>query len=82
MSTDDAARQDDLSADDASPGPDIWSIDFSDPLADPSANLFSAEIEDLDASDWNVDNAQIWGDETGDGGIDDGGGLVGADFPL
>ena len=76
-----AGRPNDLPLDVAPQSADVWSIDFPDPL-DTSANFFSAEIEDVDASHWDVDTEQIWGDETDHGGIDDGGGLMATDFPL
>ena len=83
MSTDASAdRQDDLPIDDAAHSADVWSNDLSEPVTDPWADLFSAEIEDVDASDWEVDADQIWGDVTDQGGADDDGGLIGADFPL
>lgn len=44
-------------------------------------NLFSAEIENVDASDWDVDAALIWGDDGNDSVVDEGG-TSGLDFPL
>jgi hypothetical protein len=60
----------------------VWGIDPPDAYSDPTAaNLFTAEIEHVDASDWDVDTALIWGDEIDDGGagLD---GSMGLDFPL
>ena len=63
-----------------------WDADLADALSDPTAgdptaaNLFSAEIENVNASDWDVDTALIWGDDGGDAVID--GGSIGLDFPL
>ena len=52
-------------ADDAS-GADPWDDGLADPFADPAAaNLFSAEIENVNASDWDVDTDLIWGDDDG-----------------
>ena len=91
MSRDDAAsRQDDLPLDDVpeqsadadeAPGADAWSVDFADPFADPATtNLFSAEIENVNATDWDLDADSIWGDDGGDA-VDDGD-VSGLDFPL
>ena len=90
MSNEDAASwQDHLPLDDVPEQPadtadafgvDPWGDDFTDPFADPaSANLFSAEIENVNASDWDVDAARIWGDDGEQGVVEDSGGL---DFPL
>ncbi len=92
MSSDDAAsRQDHLPLDDVpepsadadgAPGADAWNVDFTDPFADPAmANLFSAEIENVNATDWDVDADSIWGDDVGSDAVDDGG-VTGLDFPL
>ena len=51
-----------------------WDAGSDDPFADPAgANLFTAEIENVNASDWDdVDTDLIWGDDGGDvGGGDD-----------
>ena len=97
MSDDDAAgRQDHLPLDDVPEQPpmrrpttddafgaDPWGDDSADPFADPaSANLFSAEIENVNASDWDIDTASIWGDEAGDADIDGGGEALGLDLPF
>ena len=61
---------------------DPWGDDIADPFADPaSVNLFSAEIENVNASDWDVDTASIWGDEAGNGDVD-GGEALGLDLPF
>ena len=63
-----------------------WDADLTDVLSDPTAGdptagtLFTAEIENVNASDWDVDTALIWGDEGGDAIVDGGG--TGFDFPL
>ena len=91
MSSDDAASwQDHLPLDDVPEQPadaddalgaDPWDEDFADPFADPaSTNLFSAEIENVNASDWDVDADRIWGDDGGSDAVDDGG-VSGLDFP-
>ena len=78
---DDVPEQPSADADDAF-GADPWGDDFADPFADPaSANLFSAEIENVNASDWDVDAARIWGDDAGSDAVDDGGD-AGLDLPL
>ena len=97
MSDEDAAgRQDHLPLDDVPEyqaeasadtdeafGADPWEDDAADPFADPaSANLFSAEIENVNASDWDVDTAAIWGDEVGGADFEDGGGALGLDLPF
>ena len=93
MSRDDASGwQDHLPLDDAPAQPadtdevsgaDPWGDDPGDPFADPgSANLFSAEIENVNASDWDIDTASIWGDEIGDTDIDGGGEALGLDLPF
>lgn len=56
-----------------------WADDFADPFADPTSNLFSAELENVNASDWDVDASRIWGD---DGTQGDSSGGIGIDFPL
>jgi hypothetical protein len=43
------------------------------------ANIFTAEIENVDSSDWEVDPDVIWGDELGTTPDVDGG-TLGADF--
>jgi len=63
-------------------GQDPWGDDPSDAFADPSAsNLFAAELENVDASAWDVDTELIWGDE-GQGPAGDDGGATGLDFSL
>ena len=58
-----------------------WSDDFADALNDPAGtNLFSAEIENVNASDWDLEASSIWGDE-GELGAEDGD-ILGMDFPL
>lgn len=81
MSSDDAVSGDPAQpVDDGFEGGD-WEPAPADLFADPStANLFTAEIEHVDASVWDVDSALIWGDE-GDDVLDDGG-STGLDLPL
>jgi len=76
-------QQADASADtDDAFGADPWADDLTDPFADPAAaNLFSAEIENVNASDWDVDTSVIWGDEAGSADID-GGDTLGLDLPF
>jgi hypothetical protein len=54
-----------------------WGHDFADPN---ETDWFSAEIEDVDASDWDLESAQIWGDDPS-GPIDEAG-PEGLDIPL
>ena len=73
-----------MASDEVGGGP--WEADPADAAFDPApANLFTEEIEHLDASDWDVDTALIWGDDV-DGLDFDGGmgssGSAGDDFPL
>lgn len=64
-------------------GQDPWSVDFADAFADPAGgNLFSAEIENVNASDWDLDMDGIWGEDGGQGAVDDDGGVGGLDFSL
>ncbi|GAA1532917.1 hypothetical protein HD600_001949 [Microbacterium ginsengiterrae] len=54
----------------------------ADPFADPSGlNAFTQEIENVDASDWDVDSDSLWGDTGVDTVIDDDGGTFETDFP-
>ena len=41
---------------------DVWDDD-AEAGTDLAPNLFSDEIESLDASDWDVDSTLIWGDQ-------------------
>jgi len=80
MSSDESEWQDHLPLDDVPEGPveasadageafdaHPWGEDFADPFADPaSTDLFSAEIQNVNASDWDVDSDLIWGDDPGD----------------
>ena len=62
-------------------GAGAWGPD-NDALAESAEpGMFSEEIEDIDASDWDVDVSGIWGDD-GDGASLDDGGVLGGDFPL
>jgi hypothetical protein len=62
-------------------GMDPWNDGLSDAFADPaSSNLFSVEIENVNASDWDIDTEAIWGAD-GQQAADDGG-VIGLDFPL
>ena len=62
-------------------GADSWDDDLTDSYADPgSANLFSAEIENVNASDWDVDTALIWGADGGEAATDGGGDTLGLDL--
>jgi hypothetical protein len=70
------------SADAAAYGADAWGTDFGDAFADPAgANFFSAEIENVNATDWDVDADSIWGDDGVSDAVDDGG-IAGLDFLL
>jgi hypothetical protein len=62
---------------------DLWNDDeVADALGDAvSANWFSAEIENVNASDWEADAAQIWDGDDGDSAGDADAGL-GLDFSL
>jgi hypothetical protein len=61
-------------------GTDPWGGDFAEGASDPwLANLFTEEIENVNASDWDVDTALIWGDDGGHAAVDDGGAV---DFPI
>jgi len=56
----------------------FWTDEAAD--ADPTGtNIFTAEIENVNSSDWEVDPDVIWGDEPGAAPDVDGGSL-GADF--
>lgn len=91
MSIPDAAReQDDLPPDGVHQQPaetgafgqDPWNVDFADAFADPAgSNLFSAEIENVHASDWDLDMDGIWGEDGGHSAVDVDS-VGGLDFPL
>ncbi|MGO2746139.1 hypothetical protein [Microbacterium sp.] len=44
-------------------------------------NMFTEEIQNVDASDWDVDSNSLWGDEGTDIVADIGGGPFDIDFP-
>jgi len=56
-----------MSDDAVSGGPaagDPWSDEAADAASDPaSVNWFSDEIDSVNASDWEADAADIWGDD-------------------
>ena len=58
-----------------------WDAGSDDSVTDPAgANLFTAEIENVNASDWDdLDTDLIWGD---DGGDIAGGDALGLDLPF
>jgi hypothetical protein len=59
-----------------------WDAGFADD-SDPSvANPFTTEVENVNAADWGVDSALIWGEDNGSGVVEEGGGGVAFDFPL
>jgi hypothetical protein len=65
-----------------SAGSGVWDAEFTDLTDPPAGNLFTAEIENVNASDWDVDATLIWGDDDGSGLADDTGGGIAFDFPL
>lgn len=83
MTSDAASRPDELPAgsdDEFFDG--VWGDDSFEPDADPAAaNLFSAEIENVDASEWDVDTALIWGDDGADA-VGGGTESMGFDLPI
>jgi hypothetical protein len=84
MASDETSRPDDPPGDldDDAFDDGVWDADFAESLIDPSAaNLFTAEIENVNASDWDVDTALIWGDDGGDDAVD-GGETLGLDLPF
>jgi len=56
-------------------GDDVGDIDIS------GANMFTDEIESINASDWDVDSDLLWGSDTAEAGIDIGDGVFDTDFP-
>lgn len=85
MSSDAAMGHDPLPLGDAAPESagasadgDPWD-DGVDALGDGVSNWFSAEIENVNASDWEADADAIWGD---DGAASDIAQDFGLDFPL
>ena len=61
--------------------PGVWTA--SDPLADLTGmNMFTDEIDNIDASDWDVDSDSLWGSDDGTAAIDPGDGLFDTDFPI
>jgi hypothetical protein len=93
MSNDATNAQDPLPFDDAADQPasvpagsddafdaEPWGSDFAEGASDPwLTNLFTDEIENVNASDWDVDTALIWGDDGEHSVVEDGGAV---DFPL
>ena len=89
MSRDEENGQSDLPLDDVSqpssaPVPesddgsdDGWGHDFAD---SDETDWFSAEIENVDASDWDLESHEIWGDDPA-GSVDEAG-PEGLDIPL
>ena len=62
-------------------GDESWD-ESADPFADPlGVNMFTQEIENVDASDWDVDSDSLWGDVGADAGTDIGDGSFDIDFP-
>lgn len=61
---------------------DEWDAGLGETWADPAAeNLFSAELANVDASDWDIDADAIWGEDPASvDHVDDGGGAF--DMPL
>jgi hypothetical protein len=51
-----------------------------DAFAD-TGDMFSAELENVSASDWDIDTTELWGGDGGYGGAE-AGGESGFDFPL
>ncbi len=58
----------------------FWGSDAGDPFAD-TTDWFSAELENVSASDWDIDTAQLWGDDIDPGRVEEGG-ESGLDFSL
>lgn len=61
------------------PGIDGALWDEPDDLSE--MNMFTQEIENVDASDWDVDSESLWGGEEPDTGVGSGDGLFDSDFP-
>ena len=83
----DGAPEQSTPADDAAFPADLWGDGFADAFSDASTNWFSAEIENVSASDWDIDTAQIWDGDGGQDDVTDGGDAVagdsvGGDFPM
>lgn len=64
------------SPDDDAPDDDAPDIDIS------GANMFTEEIENVDASDWDVDSDLLWGNDGAEATIDIGDGVFDTDFPI
>lgn len=58
----------------------FWGSDAGDPFAD-TTDWFSAELENVSASDWDIDTAQLWGDDIDPGRAEEDG-ESGLDFSL
>jgi hypothetical protein len=89
MVSDESEGQDHLPLDDVPEvpadafGAGPWGDDLADPFADPSSpDFFSAEIENVNASDWDIDADLIWGDDGGGAPIEDGDAGMGLDLPF
>ncbi|WP_448711048.1 hypothetical protein [Microbacterium profundi] len=61
------------------PGVDAALWDEPEDLSE--MKMFTQEIENVDASDWDVDSESLWGGEEPDLGVDVGDGLFDSDFP-
>lgn len=46
------------------------------------ANMFTEEIENINASDWDVDSDLLWGDDGAEATVDIGDGVFDTDFPI
>ncbi len=46
------------------------------------ANMFTEELENINASDWDVDSDLLWGDDGAEGTVDIGDGSFDTDFPI
>lgn len=78
----DGAPEQATAADDAAVAADLWGDGFADVFSDASTSWFSAEIENVSASDWDIDSAQIWDGDADADDVTDGGEAVGGDFPM
>lgn len=80
MSSDEFGRPGDAGLTDEPPG-QLWD-EPDDAFADLTGmNMFTREIENVEASDWDVDSDSLWGEEDAGLGADIGDGTFDSDLP-
>ncbi|KDA06662.1 hypothetical protein DC31_08045 [Microbacterium sp. CH12i] len=62
--------------------PELSDDDLDDTFDFTGADMFTQEIENVNASDWDVDNDLLWGDGGAADAIDIGDTAFDSDFPI